>query len=119
MTALVLATDALNACTISAFLAALVFIVNYSLRASWWRHAIGQTVVALDVAIVVTLLPRVIRLTFGFDASNLFYLWYSASCLFLVTGITLWRTRVINRVQGEDKPPSPDWVTTSTTEENA
>lgn len=117
MSALVIATDVLNTFTITAFLAAVVFIANYTLRASWWRYAIGQTVVALDMAIVITLLPRVVRLVFGFDASSLFYIWYSAACLLLVTAVTLWRTTVINRVQAEDELPPPIPVTVSPIEE--
>lgn len=111
--AVVIATDVLNAAVITAFLSALVFIVNYSIRADWWRYSIGKTVVVLDMAVVVTLLPRVVKLVFGLSGSSLFYIWYSAACLFLVAGVTLWRTTVINRVQAENEPPLPEPVATS------
>jgi hypothetical protein len=120
VSALTVATDVFNLFTVTAFLAAVLFIINYSRRADWWRYSIGRTVVSFDVTIIVTLLPRVIRLLFGFSASSLFYVWYSAAALAVVTGVALWRTAVINRVQNEadNDPPPPIPVVVPLIEEN-
>jgi hypothetical protein len=48
-----------------AFYAAVGFIVLYSLLAPWYRSPMGRMIVALDFAIVLTLLPEILLRDFG------------------------------------------------------
>lgn len=51
----------------AAFYSALGFIVLYSLLAPWYRSPMGRMIVALDFAIVLTLLPGILMQDFGAD----------------------------------------------------
>jgi hypothetical protein len=51
----------------AAFYSALGFVVLYSTMAPWWRSPMGRMIVALDFAIVLTLLPDILMQDFGAD----------------------------------------------------
>lgn len=89
----------LNFDVLAAFCASVLFVVGYSLIAPWWRYAVGRTVVSLDAAIALTLLPAVLRRWFHVPVTGVFFEWYDSTSLLVVAGITLWRLWTIYRFQ--------------------
>lgn len=104
---LLTATDVADAASITAFLCGVIFITGYTYLAPWWRYAVGRAIVSLDAAILVTLLPTVLKLVFHVNGHTLFYVWYTASSLFLVSATTLWRLKTLRRIQHHNtRPPA-------------
>jgi hypothetical protein len=91
-----------------AFWSSLAFIAGYTALSPWWRYMVGRAIVALDVALTLTLLPSALHYMFGFSPRAGFFPWYSGFALTLVGLITLWRLWVIWSVQNDATPRHAD-----------
>lgn len=87
-----------------AWFSSVIFLVGYSLIATWWRHPIGQAVAFLDACLVIALFPSVLHQLFGLSVISVFFAWYYGGSLFLVAAITLWRLMLIIGVQRKSTP---------------
>lgn len=82
------------------FVCSLAFIVLYSVLAPWWRYSIGRSIVALDGALSLTLLPSVVHHMFGFrSAADPFFAWFTVGAFALVPCVIVWRAVIIVRMQ--------------------
>lgn len=90
-----------NASVLTAFFSTLTFLLGYSALARWWRSPIGRAVASLDGALLLALLPSALHQLLGLNLRYVWFAWYYAASLFLVSAITLWRLRVIWTVQRE------------------
>lgn len=43
----------------------MLFLVVYTRFAAWWKNPVGRTIVALDVALLLLLIPDTIKLALG------------------------------------------------------
>jgi hypothetical protein len=86
------------------FWSSLVFIVGYTLISPWWRHMVGRSIVAMDVALMLTLLPSALHLMFGLSPRAGFFGWYDGFGFILVGLIALWRLWMFWRVQTDATP---------------
>lgn len=108
--------DNADAAVITAWAASVVFVIGYTfkwpgkIRAPWWRYRVGRAMVSLDVALMLALLPTVLRLVLHLNASHfVFFTWYFIVSLYVVAATTLWRLRTITYVQshpGVDEAPA-------------
>lgn len=94
-----MAADVITVGVWFAFACTLAFVGVYSLVDRWWRHEVGWTMVGLDFALFLILLPPVLHFTTGLNTSRPWFAWYYAATLFTSGLITLWRGWVVCRVQ--------------------
>lgn len=86
------------------FWSAVVFILGYTAISPWWRYSVGRAIVALDAALMLTLLPSALHLMFGLMPRTSFFAWYDGFGFVLVGLICLWRLWVVWRVQKDATP---------------
>ena len=74
----------------------IAFVVQYSLYAKWWANPIGQTVVALDLCVLILLIPSDIGTLWPSWSflHGIGYVWFEVGLLFLVLATMLWRMAV-------------------------
>lgn len=85
---------------LATFFSALVFIAAYSLLAPWWRYSIGRTIVALDAAVALTLLPQTLHMLFGVHVlSDIRWAWFTLVTFGAVPVVILWRLWIFWRIQ--------------------
>lgn len=84
-----------------------IFTVQYSLLAKWWRNPIGITIVGLDVCLLAIYVPSLLALAdpggFAHFASARWYLYLTvgivvATFLFVATRVVTWE--LIRRQRG-------------------
>jgi len=86
--------------TLAAFFAGLLFIAVYSVLAPWWRYSIGRSIVALDTAITLVLLPGVLHILFGVNnLAGHFWTWFALVTFGSVPLIILWRLVIFVCIQ--------------------
>lgn len=86
----------------AAFWASCLFPVVTALFWPWWESEWGWNIIALEIAIAVTLLPDIMIIEFGMKPGSTpghALLWTSAISLCLVTVVIVWRAVVIFRSQ--------------------
>lgn len=99
------------------FLSSILFIVVYSFIAPWWKHLVGKAMVSIDLLVILTLLPGILRLWFGISVFNSFFDWYRIASLAIGTGTILWRTWTVRHVNAQIiQPPLADPATDLTLE---
>lgn len=99
MTSARLVADLTDDVVLVAFFGALFFIITYSCLASWWKHAIGTTIVMLDLGLVLTLAPSVLHRFFGLTIGlSLSFDIYFLCTLTLVAAAVWWRALVMLRI---------------------
>lgn len=76
-----------------------LFVSVYSVVDRWWRHDVGWTLVLMDFALFLILLPPLLHYTTGLNTTHPFFSYYYAATLFTSGLITLWRGWVVCRVQ--------------------
>lgn len=94
-----MAADLITAGVWFAFACTLAFVAVYSLVDRWWRHEVGWTMVLMDFALFLMLLPSMVHFVFGWTLSDAGFAYYYAATLFTAGLITLWRGWVVCRVQ--------------------
>jgi hypothetical protein len=98
LTQLQLIADLGDDLVMTAFFAALLFIVSYTAMAPWWRTQIGISLIVVDTGLVLALGPSVLHRMFGLSlADQVWYGWYFCASLTLVAAGVLWRTAVMVR----------------------
>jgi hypothetical protein len=73
----------------------ILFLIQYTWLANWWRSSNGRLIVSLDVCICVARIPRVGELMHGnyrFD-----YNWVETLASFAIPAIILWRMWVFEQ----------------------
>ena len=91
--------------TIVTFCTSIAFIAIYTLLAPWWQSMIGRSIVALDAALSLTLLPSVIHHLFGAtSAESTFFAWFTLTAFAMVPCVIVWRAVILIRIQLRGKP---------------
>lgn len=108
MTQALLLQDVLDGITVAAFCTAVMFVAVYTGIASWWRSSLGITIVALDVAIALVLLPSMLHFVFGLKtAQSTAFGWFEAAVFVCVPVITLCRLYVLWQMRRTSAQPRP------------
>lgn len=94
-----MAVDLIEAGVWFAFACTVLFVVVYSAVDRWWRHQVGWTMVGLDFALFLILVPSLLHYVWGLNLGQPGFAWYYAGTLFASGLITLWRAWVICWVQ--------------------
>lgn len=94
-----IATDVGNLCLWLSSVALVVWIIQYSVLAKWWKHIIGVTLVGFALVDLAIYVPSLMALAdpaqFARFASTTWYHWLAigivtASAGFIITRITAW-----------------------------
>lgn len=84
---------------VASLTAIIAFIAYYTAVARWWRHPVGRTIVAKDVALILVLLPSVLSIFFRFNRLTSYVAaWFDIGSFALVPVIMGWRIWVWRRL---------------------
>lgn len=76
-----------------------IFVIYYTWLARWWRNATGRSVVALDVAAWLVLLPVAITLADPSAKNDPILMWIKVGALLCVPLVILYRLVAFERVR--------------------
>lgn len=96
--------DWLQVAVVAATVAAVWFIVQYTLTSPWWHDQVGRTVVAMDAATLILLVPNVIRFFWRSALSSLEIGWTDVTAITLTFFIVVIRCTLWWRIE---RPHSP------------
>jgi len=108
------ATDVGNLCLWLSSAAIVIWVVQYSILAAWWKHAIGITLVGFALVDLAIFVPGLLALAdpadFSRFANMTWYHWLAvcilvASTAFIITRITAWE-RIRQRRHDEPELPA-------------
>ena len=86
--------------TLAAFFAAVGFVTLYTYLAPWYKSSLGRSIVALDSALALTVLPSVLHFLFGVSVleSKPFAI-FALSSFTTIPLIIVWRGYLLWRIQ--------------------
>lgn len=61
-------------------IAAVVFMLQYTIRSPWWRNAAGRAVIFLASSIALIPFPKVLWILLGADTHDTTYVWTELIC---------------------------------------
>jgi hypothetical protein len=82
------------------FLAAILFMLIYTLLAPWYKSELGWARISLDFGIAVALSPTIINRFFDLNFLDSFWaFWYQVGAVAFVGCVSLWNTWIVMRRQ--------------------
>ena len=71
------------------------FVAYYTKLAPWWTSAIGRTIVAKDIALILVLIPALLSIFFRFNRlTSHIAAWFDVGTFALIPMIMVWRIAV-------------------------
>lgn len=84
----------------------LLFIVQYTRLAPWWKDQIGRTIVLKDILLFLALIPTTLTLFFNFSRlDSTVSAWIDIGIFFLIAVVMIWRTIVWQRIHDTGNVP--------------
>lgn len=90
--------DIIQTGVVTSTVAVLLWSLQYTLTAPWWRDPVGRTIIAKDAALLVLLVPNCLSIFWRHYLPPLVIPWTDAASLILVTAAMLWRAVVWFRI---------------------
>lgn len=94
---------------LAAFFGSMVFLIAVSCVSQWWATRWGRSVVSLDAALFIALLPTALHYLTGLSLRDEFFTYYYAGSMYLACATSLWRAYQYVRFHLQDgaEPPGP------------
>jgi hypothetical protein len=85
------------------------FVACYSAWARWWENAIGRTIVAKDMALILVLLPSILSIFLHFNRlTSHVAAWFDLASLGAIPVIMVWRIIVWRKIHKAGQLPRDD-----------